>query len=137
VLLTTQYLDEADQLASRIVIVDHGRTIATGTPAELKRRIGGQVIEIHAHERGQLEAIAAALHHLEHGRPQIDEATRRVTIGTDSAGQGLRAALRMLEAAELEVDDIALRQPTLNEVFLALTGQPSTDDTTAHRAAAA
>jgi ABC-2 type transport system ATP-binding protein len=134
VLLTTQYLDEADQLASQVVIVDHGRAIATGSPAELKRQIGGNVIEVHA--RGeQLPAIAAALGHLDHGRPEVDEATRRVTVGVASTSEGLLAAARALESAGLEVDQIALRQPTLDEVFLALTGKPTDAEQT--RAAAA
>jgi ABC-2 type transport system ATP-binding protein len=130
VLLTTQYLDEADQLAGRIVIVDHGRTIAEGTPAELKRQVGGNVIEVHAQNRNQLVTIAEALGRLDHGNAHVDEATRRVTVGIDDAGDGLRAALGMLDAAGVEIDDIALRQPTLDEVFLALTGRPATDDET-------
>jgi ABC-2 type transport system ATP-binding protein len=120
VLLTRQYLDEADQLAGRIAIIDHGRTIASGTPAELKRRVGGDVVEVHAHRREALPAVARALACLAEGTPQIDEATRRVTVGVAGRG-GLLAAMRVLES--LEVDDIALRQPTLDEVFLALTGQ--------------
>ncbi len=129
VLLTTQYLDEADQLASQIVIVDHGRTIAHGTPAELKRRIGGKVIEVHTRGRDDLPAIAEALGRLHHGRAQIDEATRRVTVSVDDAGDGLLAALRSLESTQVEIEDIALRQPTLDEVFLTLTGKPTqTDD---------
>jgi ABC-2 type transport system ATP-binding protein len=136
VLLTTQHLDEADKLASDIVIVDHGRTIATGIPAELKRRIGGQMIEIHARNRGQLATIADALQRADTTQPQIDEAIPRVTVGADAADQDLRAALRALEAANVEIDDISLRQPTLDEVFLALTGQTATDVTTDSRAAA-
>jgi ABC-2 type transport system ATP-binding protein len=128
VLLTTQYLDEADQLAGRIVIVDRGRTIAEGTPAELKRQVGGNVVEVHTQRRADLATIAEALDRLDHGRARIDEAARRVTVGVDSAGDGLRAALSALDGAELEFDDIALRQPTLDEVFLALTGRPPIDD---------
>ena len=130
VLLTTQYLDEADQLAAQIVIVDHGRTVAHGTPAELKRRVGGNVIEVHARRREQLATIAEALGRLDHGGAQIDEATRRVTVGVDSARDSLTAALGSVEAAGVEIDDIALRQPTLDEVFLALTGQPIDSDDT-------
>jgi ABC-2 type transport system ATP-binding protein len=137
VLLTTQYLDEADQLASQIAIIEHGRTIATGSPAELKRRIGGNVIEVHARDRGQLTTIADALGRLGHGGTHIDEATRRVTIGADAAGDGLRAALHSLETAGVEVQDIALRQPTLDEVFLALTGQPPTEEFTDRHVGAA
>jgi ABC-2 type transport system ATP-binding protein len=128
VLLTTQYLDEADQLAGGIVIIDHGRTIATGSPAELKRRVGGDVIEVHARDRGELPRIAAALGRADDAHVQIDEATRRVTVGVASRGEGLMAAVRALEDAAVEVDDIALRQPTLDEVFLALTGRTGTDD---------
>jgi ABC-2 type transport system ATP-binding protein len=135
VLLTTQYLDEADQLARQIVIVDQGRTIATGSPAELKRRIGGNVIAVHA--RGeQLPAVAAALDRLDQGRPEIDEATRRVTVVVAPGADGLLAAARALEAAAIEVNEIALRQPTLDEVFLALTGKRTDTDETPQRVAA-
>jgi len=122
VLLTTQYLDEADQLAGQIAIIDHGRTIASGTPAELKRRVGGDVVEVHARRRDHLPAVAQALARLDEGTPQIDESTRRVTVGV-AGRDGLLAAMRSLESREVEVDDIALRQPTLDEVFLALTGR--------------
>jgi ABC-2 type transport system ATP-binding protein len=139
VLLTTQYLDEADQLASQIVIIDHGRAVAQGTPIELKRRVGGNVIEVHARRSDHLGTIADTLGRLVHGQAQIDTATRRVTVGVSATGDGLTAALRSVEAAGVEIDDIALRQPTLDEVFLALTGQPiDTDDTSraSERAAA-
>jgi ABC-2 type transport system ATP-binding protein len=137
VLLTTQYLDEADRLAGQIVIIDHGRTIADGTPSELKRRVGGNVVEVHTGRRDQLAAVANALARL--GEPQIDEATRRVTVGLRSAGEGLGAAVRALDATGVEIDDIALRQPTLDEVFLALTGRAATthDETDKPRANAA
>ncbi len=135
VLLTTQYLDEADQLAGRIVIIDHGRAIATGSPAELKRRVGGEVIELHA-RRDQLSLAAAALARLNQGAAQIDEATRRVTLSA-AARDGLMTAIRTLEQAGVEIDDIALRQPTLDEVFLALTGHKADDNQTAPPARAA
>ena len=122
VLLTTQYLDEADQLAGRVAIIDRGRTIAAGTPAELKGRVGGDVVEVHARFHDELGAVAQALVRLGEGTPQIDEATRRVTVGVRGRS-GLLTAARALESLDVEVDDIALRQPTLDEVFLALTGQ--------------
>jgi ABC-2 type transport system ATP-binding protein len=122
VLLTTQYLDEADHLADRIVIVDHGRTVAAGTPAELKRRIGSRVIEVHARSGRELAAVAGVLGRLDHGELRIDEPTRRVSVGVDSGGAELMAALRSVQAAGVEIEDIALRQPNLDEVFLALTG---------------
>jgi ABC-2 type transport system ATP-binding protein len=128
VLLTTQYLDEADHLASWIVIIDHGRTVATGTPAELKRRVGGDVIEVHA-RREQLPVIAEALARVHGADPLIDEATRRVTAPVASGGDGLLAAVQAIDAAGVAIDDIALRQPTLDEAFLALTGRNTdTDD---------
>jgi ABC-2 type transport system ATP-binding protein len=130
VLLTTQYLDEADQLAGQIAIIDHGRTIAAGTPAELKRLVGGDVVEVHARRREKLATVAQALARLDVGSPQIDEATRCVTVGV-AGRDGLIAAMRSLESRQIEVDDIALRQPTLDEVFLALTGHHADTDTRA------
>jgi ABC-2 type transport system ATP-binding protein len=121
VLLTTQYLDEADQLASQIVIIDHGRTIATGTPAELKRRTGGNVIEVHPRQVDDLAAVATALERLDGGEAQIDGDARRVTVPI-APGDGMMRALRAVQETGVELDDIALRQPTLDEVFLALTG---------------
>jgi ABC-2 type transport system ATP-binding protein len=137
VLLTTQYLDEADQLASRLVIIDHGRTIADGTPAELKRRVGGNVVEVHALHRDQLAPIAAALGRLDRGRPEIDEPTRRVTVRVDARHEGLTAALTSLDAAGVEIEDISLRQPTLDEVFLALTGRSAATNRSPQPATAA
>jgi ABC-2 type transport system ATP-binding protein len=123
VLLTTQYLDEADHLASRIVIIDHGRAVAAGTPQELKQRAGRNVIEVHVRQRADLPMVAAALAAVDHGEPQIEEATRRVSVGVEAGTDRLRDALRALDAAGAVVDDVALRPPTLDEVFLALTGQ--------------
>jgi ABC-2 type transport system ATP-binding protein len=122
VLLTTQYLDEADQLAGRIVIIDHGRAIAEGAPAELKRRVGGKVIEVRVRERDELATIAQALERLDRGAVHIDQATRRVTVRVDGPGDALLDAIQSVAASGIEVDDIALRQPSLDEVFLALTG---------------
>jgi ABC-2 type transport system ATP-binding protein len=123
VLLTTQYLDEADHLASRIVIIDHGRAVAAGTPQELKQRAGRNVIEVHVRQRADLPLVAAALAAVDHGEAQIEEATRRVRIGVEAGTDRLRDALRSLDAAGAVVDDVSLRPPTLDEVFLALTGQ--------------
>jgi ABC-2 type transport system ATP-binding protein len=122
VLMTTQYLDEADQLAGHVAIIDHGRTIAAGTPAELKRLVGGDVIEVHARRRDQLAAVARALAGVDEGIPLVDEATRLVTVGI-TGRNALPAVIHSLESHEIEIDDIALRQPTLDEVFLALTGR--------------
>ena len=123
VLLTTQYLDEADRLAGRIVIIDHGRAVAAGTPSELKRRAGRNVIEVHVRDRGDLPTVAAALAGLDHGEAQVEEATRRVSVAVEAGTDRLRDALAALDAAEVAVEDMSLRPPTLDEVFLALTGQ--------------
>ncbi len=122
VLLTTQYLDEADHLANQVVIVDHGRAVATGTPAELKARIGGNVIELHVRDGQDLAAVAEMLARFDAGEPQIDEPTRRVSVRVESGGERLMEAVGLVNAAGVDLDDIALRQPNLDEVFLALTG---------------
>src|SRR5579884_3155483 len=135
VLLTTQYLDEADHLADQIVIVDHGRAVATGTPAELKGRIGGSVIELHVRRAQDLAAAADLLGRFDGAVAQIDEPTRRVSVRVEAGGEALTEVMRLVTAASLELDDIALRQPNLDEVFLALTGDPANDDTAAQAAA--
>jgi ABC-2 type transport system ATP-binding protein len=131
VLLTTQYLEEADQLADEIVIIDHGRAVAAGTPAELKRRVGGSVIEAHARERAELPALAAALASIAsiaEGATQLDETAGSVTVPVAKGGEAaLIDALTALRAAGLQVHHIALRQPDLDEVFLALTGAGTTE----------
>ena len=124
VLLTTQYLDEADHLANHIVIVDQGRAVASGTPRELKRQVGGNVIEAHVRDREDLASVAGVLARLGDGEPQVSEATRGVSIGVAAGAGELMAAMRALEAAGAVVDDIGLRHPNLDEVFLALTAQP-------------
>jgi ABC-2 type transport system ATP-binding protein len=126
VLLTTQYLDEADHLASQVVIVDHGRSVATGSPAELKRQIGGSnIVELHVRNQDDLVRVADLLGRLGHGDAQIDEPTRRVSVRVDSGGEALMSALHSLEDSGVELEDIAMRQPNLDEVFLALTGRPT------------
>jgi ABC-2 type transport system ATP-binding protein len=123
VLLTTQYLDEADQLAARVVIIDHGRVIADGTPDELKWQAGRDVIEVHARDGAALAAAAQALRGLAPDEPIVDTAMRRVSLPVDAGTERLMAATRALDEHGVVVDDIALRRPTLDEVFLALTGQ--------------
>jgi ABC-2 type transport system ATP-binding protein len=127
VLLTTQYLDEADHLAGRIVIIDRGRAVADGSPAELKQRVGRNVIEVHVRDRHDLPQVAAVLAALSRpgdAPPVVDDATHRVTCDVEIGMERLMAALRSLIDRGLEIEDIAVRQPKLDEVFLALTGQP-------------
>ncbi|HEY3142025.1 MAG TPA: ATP-binding cassette domain-containing protein [Acidimicrobiales bacterium] len=136
VLLTTQYLDEADQLAQQVVIVDHGRVIAQGTPSELKGRAGRDVIEISARDRQDLPRLAEVLAPLGAESPRVDANTRRVTVPVDGGTAAIPEAIRMLDQTDLVIDDIALRRPTLDEVFLTLTGRDtSTDDDNAQQAA--
>jgi len=123
VLLTTQYLDEADRLASHMVVINHGTAIAAGTPAELKQSAGRSVIEVAVRERGHLAEVAQVLAQVHSGEPQIDESTRRVTLSVEGGMELLRDALKHLESLDIALDDVALRQPKLDEVFLALTGQ--------------
>jgi ABC-2 type transport system ATP-binding protein len=124
VLLTTQYLDEADQLASQVVIIDHGAVIAEGTPTELKSRAGRDVIEVHAHRADDLGGLASALAPIGTEAPRVAPATRRVTVPVVGGRRAINDAVRALDVLGLEVGDIALRGPTLDEVFLALTGAP-------------
>lgn len=122
VLLTTQYLDEADNLASHVVIVDHGRVAASGTPSELKRRVGGKVVEVHVRHEHDLARVAGALEQIEGGEVRIERATHQVNVAVEGDGAELMNALGAL--GDVEVEDLTLRQPRLDEVFLALTGRP-------------
>jgi ABC-2 type transport system ATP-binding protein len=124
ILLTTQYLDEADRLASDIVIIDHGTVIAAGTPAELKTRAGDDMIEVHVRDAGQLPAVSAVLATIGHD-PRTDVAQRRAYVPVDDGSRRLMDALRALDAHGITVEDVSLRRPTLDEVFLALTGKPA------------
>ena len=88
VLLTTQYLDEADHLASQVVIIDHGKSVAAGSPAELKRQIGGNIVELHVRNERDLAHVAEMLGRLDHGETEIDEPTRRVSVRVESGRRG-------------------------------------------------
>ena len=121
VLLTTQYLDEADHLADQIVIIDHGRTIAQGAPAELKKRAGRKVIEVHVRAPEEVAEVASALHAIGDGDAQVDESTRRVSVVMEGGTEQLTRALRPLEQRGITLEDVALRPPRLDEVFFALT----------------
>jgi daunorubicin resistance ABC transporter ATP-binding subunit len=128
VLLTTQYLDEADQLAQRIVIVDKGRVIADGSPDELKSRAGRDVVEVRVRHAGDLAVVTEALGRLGSEAPRTDAGTGRVTIPVDGGRAVIAEAVRALDALAVEVDDLGLRRPTLDEVFLTLTGSPIDGD---------
>jgi ABC-2 type transport system ATP-binding protein len=131
VILTTQYLDEADHLAGQIVIIDHGKAVASGTPAELKQRAGRNVVEVHVRDREDVAEASKALAGIGDGEPQIDESTRRVSVVVEGGTERINAAMKALDECGIALDDVALRQPKLDEVFLALTGQVLEEDTSA------
>lgn len=126
VLLTTQYLDEADRLASQIYLIDSGRVIAEGTPDELKSRIGGDRIEVVLREGRDLAAAREALATLSPGEPSVDEDDRRISFRVRAAATALPEVVRLLDALDVRFDDLAMRQPTLDDAFLQLTGRAST-----------
>ena len=127
-MLTTQYLDEADHLAASIVIIDEGRVIAQGTPDELKSRVGADMVELHTVDVATMERAAEALASLGLAEPSTDPATRRCSLAAPSGSKLLPVVVRALDDAAVPVEDIALRRPTLDEVFLALTGHHRTTD---------
>ncbi len=128
VLLTTQYLDEADTLAARIAIVDHGRVIAEGTPDELKSLAGVDVIQLHVADAADLERTIAALAPLGAEAPRVDRPTRSVAIPVEKGSARLLEAVQALDTLGVSVTDIGLRRATLDEVFLSLTGRPAEAD---------
>jgi ABC-2 type transport system ATP-binding protein len=125
VLLTTQYLEEADQLASQVTIIDQGRVIASGSPAELKALAGSDMVEVRARRAADLPALAEALAAVGPNEPRIDAGTNRVTVAVAGGRSALTAAVQAVASIHVEVDDLSLRQPTLDEVFLTLTGAPT------------
>jgi ABC-2 type transport system ATP-binding protein len=122
ILLTTQYLEEADELANSIAVVDHGKIIARGTSDELKRQVGGERIEVVVHDRAGLARAAELLGRNGGGPPKLDEHNRRLTIPAQGGAQRLVQVVRDLDEASIPIDDIGLRRPTLDDVFLSLTG---------------
>lgn len=122
VLLTTQYLEEADRLADTIVIIDQGKVVAQGTANELKARIGSGVMEIHLADKGKLPLLVQVLQEY---RPQIDHSLGTITFPLQEGTKNLPEVIRKIDVAQLEVSDMELRKPTLDEVFLKLTGNKS------------
>jgi ABC-2 type transport system ATP-binding protein len=122
VLLTTQYLDEAEQLASRIAVVDRGKVIAEGTPAELKAKVGGERIRLTVAPGSSLDEAVSVLARHADGPPRADQDSRTADAPVTSAGRQMPAIVRDLDAAGVLLDDLAIRHPSLDDVFLTLTG---------------
>jgi ABC-2 type transport system ATP-binding protein len=122
-MLTTQYLEEADRLADDIVVIDHGRIIARGDARSLKRQVGGDNIGVTLADPAQLEAVAGLLAGCTDAEAIIDRPLRTVTVPTGEGVAGLATVARTLADAGIRVEDLSLRQPTLDEVFLTLTGE--------------
>ena len=124
VLLTTQYLDEADQLADRISVLDHGRVVAEGTPAALKSDLGGDRLDVVLHDTADLERAAAILARVAGAATETDPDARRVSAPVQDRVGALADAARLLRDEGIPVEDVALRRPTLDEAFLHLTVPP-------------
>ncbi|MFJ9423780.1 ATP-binding cassette domain-containing protein [Streptomyces sp. NPDC101249] len=126
-LLTTQYLEEADQLAHDIAVVDHGRVIARGTSDDLKARTGGERVEVVVHARDHLTAAAEILGGYGKGAVSVERHTRRLTVPVTGGPKLLAEVIRDLDGRGIEMDDVGLRRPTLDDVFLSLTGHATED----------
>jgi ABC-2 type transport system ATP-binding protein len=122
VLLTTQYLEEADRLAHRIVVIDQGKVIATGTADQLKDQLGGDVIELRVTNGADTARVADVLAPLSGGATIVDHSRQRITVPAPDGPATLAAALDLVRQAGVVIDDIGIRRPSLDEVFLALTG---------------
>ena len=128
-LLTTQYLEEADQLAEQIAVIDHGRVIAQGTGSELKDRVGGQILEVELMSAAQRDTARAALAGIGCGEPEPGERLDQLTLPAPRDGlEMIEDAASALRRAEIAVSDLGLRRPTLDDVFLQLTGAPPSEN---------
>jgi daunorubicin resistance ABC transporter ATP-binding subunit len=124
VLLTTQYLEEADNMAGHVVIMDQGHVIDAGTPDELKDRAGRDVIDVRPRAAGDLPAVEEILASVSDDTPQSDIDTQRASVSVDTGADKLAPVVQKLHDQRIALDDVGVRRPSLDEVFLALTGQP-------------
>jgi ABC-2 type transport system ATP-binding protein len=122
ILLTTHYLDEADELADHVVVIDHGRTIASGTIGDLKASVGRDVIEVAVTDPARIDEASQIVERVTGAQPRLDRGSRRASASAAGGTGELGSVIRYLDDAAIGVDEIGLRRPTLDEVFLALTG---------------
>ncbi|MEV6005275.1 ATP-binding cassette domain-containing protein [Streptomyces sp. NPDC051976] len=127
-LLTTQYLEEADHLAHDICVIDQGTVIARGTSDQLKAQTGGERVEVVVHERDRIEDAARALAGYGKGEAKVEQHTRQITIPVTGGAKLLAEVIRELDGQGIEIDDIGLRRPTLDDVFMSLTGHHAEQD---------
>ena len=125
VLLTTQYMEEAEHLAQAIVVLDAGRIAAQGTADELKDQLGGDVLEVQVTKRADLQKAASLIAGLASASPRLDAALNRVTLPVKGGARVLIAAGRALDDAGVELEDLGIRRPSLDDVFLTITGHPT------------
>ncbi|HJP66404.1 MAG TPA: ATP-binding cassette domain-containing protein, partial [Actinomycetota bacterium] len=127
-LLTTQYLDEADQLADKIAVIDNGRVIAEGTADELKSKVGGEHLEFRVPDRSELHEVAKVVASIGAGSPHVDEDSGKVSVPAGDDGTGILTQLmRRLDRRKITIADLTMRRPTLDDVFLTLTGHAAED----------
>ena len=136
-LLTTQYLEEADRLADRIAVIDRGSVIALGTSDQLKTQVGGERVDVTVSTADELDRASAVLAGVGTGAPTVDAHTRQISVPVTGGTPVLIEALRRLDAEGIAVLDVAIRRPTLDDVFLALTGHAAEDETPAMEGATA
>jgi len=127
-LLTTQYLDEADRLAHQIAVIDHGEVIERGTPADLKRRVGGEQIVVMLEKPADAPGAIAALASVACGDSHVEDGGRRVVVPVREVHGLVPVAVRQLDAAHIEVDDVGVRSSTLDDVFFSLTGRSAEEE---------
>ena len=133
-LLTTQYLEEADHLAHDICVIDHGRVIARGTSDQLKAQTGGERVEVVVHDRERIDDASRVLFRHGKGETKVEEHTRKITVPVEGGAKLLAEVIRDLDADGIEIDDIGLRRPTLDDVFISLTGHAAEETANADEA---